>query len=119
MRITAFIGSLLLAMSAAPVQAVNSANPINQMIRDHSPPSEFYLFNSANDKQMNFKTPKTVKLCAKPNKHMTNLMVKHDGEDSIVKPGRCDTFTARNFEISPDGTIQDDYGLVGNVKKEG
>jgi len=114
----AFIGSLLLAVSAVPAQAVNTANPINQMIRDHSPPSEFYLFNSANDKQMNFKTAKTIKLCAKRNKHMTRLMVKHDGEDSVVKPGQCYTFTARNFKISPGGTIQDNYGLVGTVKKE-
>jgi len=119
MRISTLIGSLLLTLSAMPASAVTNGSPTNQMIRYYSPPSKFHLFNDANDKKMNFKTAKTIKLCAKRNRHMTGLMVNHDGEKSVVKPGQCDTFTARNFEISPDGTIQDNYGLVGTVKAQG
>lgn len=116
MRITAFIGSLLLAMSA---QAVTMANPTNEMIRYYSPPHEFHLFSHSGDKFLNFDSAKTVRICAGEDLHMTGLKITHDGSNSVVKAGRCNSFTARNFEISPDGTVKGDYDLEGTVEMKG
>jgi hypothetical protein len=118
MRITGFIISALLALGAAPAFAASAASPVNQMIQFYSPPDEFHLFKEASDKNLSYDSEKTIRICAKANRHMTGLKVTHDGNTSMVKPGECATYTARNFKLSPSGVVDDNYGLEGTIEEQ-
>jgi len=119
MRIMTIMGSLLIALCALPVSSAMAYDPVNLMIKQESTPQTFHLFNQGSVKIMKFNSARTVRFCAKGNSHVPELNIAHDGKHSVVKPGECNTFTARNFDISPDGTVKNNYDLEGTVEMQG
>jgi len=118
MRIMSIITGLALTLSATHAFAAPATSPVNEMIQYYSPPEQFQLFSQTGDKQLTYNSAKTLRICARENRHMTGLKVSHDGNNSVVKPGECGTYTASNFDISPNGVVDPNYGLEGTVGEQ-
>jgi hypothetical protein len=117
MRIVLFFLSTFLALSALPASASVGDSDTDLMIQMYSPPNTFNLFSQQDYKKLSFDTDKTLKVCDTKGKDAVGLKILHDGSTSLVKPGGCGTYTARNFDISPAGPVSQDYDLVGTIEK--
>ena len=117
MRILIFFLSAFLALCALPASANIGDSDSNLLIQMYSPPNKFHLFERHDFKNLSYDSDKTLRVCDTQNSHAVGLNVTHDGTTSMVKPGACAVFTARNFKISPAGPVNQDYDLTGTIEK--
>jgi hypothetical protein len=117
MRIFVLILGTFLTVCSLPASADIGDTDTDLMIRMYSPPNTFNLFQQNDHKKLSFSTDKKLKVCDTKSKDSVGLKIKHDGTTSMIKPGGCATYTARNFNISPAGPVGEDYDLIGTIEK--
>lgn len=124
MRILVFLVSVFLALCSLPALALTNwslnEGPLLQM---YAPPNQFYLNHENDAKVLSYSKAKTVRVCDKKDwvkagryGHAVGIDVTHDGSTSMVKPGACATYTARNFSINPAGPISSSDDLQGTIE---
>lgn len=116
MRTRLFILSTVLALCSLPVAASTGTSDSALLIKAFSPMNTFNLFGRESTRNFAFNSDKTMKFCDTRTKDAVNLRIRHGDTSSILRPGNCAEYTARNFQVRPAQHVSQDYDLVGRIK---
>ncbi len=115
MRIRLFFLTAFLALCSLPALAGTGTSDSALLIRMFSPMNTFNLFGRENSQDFAFHSAKTMKFCDTRDKDAVNLWVTHGNSKSLLTPGTCSDYTARNFKIRPAQHVSQNYDLVGKI----
>ena len=114
----AALGTTLAASSLVATPAAASSSIVQDWLQLTRDPHQFYLFDQSSEKRLSYRQPRDFRVCAKTKDIQMPLEVRHDDTRSVVEPGACISFQAKNVVIRTAKQPDDNWNLVGNVKKQ-
>lgn len=109
---SAVLAAFLLAISA-PLYAQSVAE---EFIYYPAEPDEYYFFEETDKKKVaHFKKDRMVRVCVDKSEHLVPLKVIHDKDSSIVQPGDCLRFEAREVVLEPAAELSAKWLLKAEV----
>jgi hypothetical protein len=80
---------------------------------------QFMVGNHESKVIASHKTDHDYRICVRDSRQSVPLEVTHDDRNSVVYPGDCADFEAKEISVAPDGTLSQDTVLIGRYEHLG
>jgi hypothetical protein len=78
---------------------------------------EFAVANGDSKIVAMHKTDHDYRICVRNSEHGVPLKVMHDDRTSLVYPGDCADFEAKEISVAPDGKLPSDTLMIGRYER--
>lgn len=101
---------------AAGIALAQTTSPLETMVRMHSEPDEYYFFEDDRKEIVNYKEPRTVRICTGESKHLVPLKITYDQETAMIASGDCMRVEASEVYLEPAETLDDNWVIEADVE---
>lgn len=101
---------------AAGIALAQTTSPLETMVRMHSEPDEYYFFEDDRKEIVNYKEPRTVRVCTGESEHLVPLKITYDQETAMIASGDCMRVEASEVYLEPAETLDDNWVIEADVE---